>query len=53
MQLAVELPTYQRKDLYAYNAKKIDESTFTPKADRSAFKGLTSDLYRVSLIVEK
>lgn len=50
MQLAVELPTYQRKDLYAYNAKKIDESTFTPKADRSAFKGLTSDLYRVSLI---
>ena len=53
MQLAVELPTYQRKDLYAYNAKKIDETTFTPKADRSAFKGLTSDLYRVSLIVEK
>ena len=50
MQLAVELPTYQRKDLYAYNAKKIDETTFTPKADRSAFKGLTSDLYRVSLI---
>lgn len=27
LQLAVELPVYQRKELYAYNAKVIDEKT--------------------------
>ena len=53
MEMAIELPTYQRTDLFAYNANKIDETTFTPLADRSAFKGLTSDLYNVSLIVER
>lgn len=49
MQLAVELPTYQRDDLFAYNAKKIDTSTFTPDKDLSPYMGLTSDLYNVSL----
>lgn len=28
LELAIELPVYQRKTLYAYNAKVIDESTF-------------------------
>ncbi|MDE7439841.1 MAG: hypothetical protein K2N23_04980 [Clostridia bacterium] len=50
MQLAVELPMYQRDDLFAYNAFKIDISTFTPENDRSAFKGLTSDIYKLSLV---
>lgn len=49
MQLAVELPTYQRDDLFAYNANKIDVSTFTPDNELSPFMGLTSDLYNVSL----
>ena len=50
MKLAVELPTYQRNDLFAYNANKIDESTFTPEEQLSSYKGLTSDLHLVSLI---
>lgn len=53
MEMAIELPTYQRTDLFAYNSNKIDETTFTPLSERSAFKGLTSDLYNVSLIVER
>lgn len=51
MELAIELPTYQRKDLFAYNYWKIDESTFNQKA--TSFKGLTSDLHLLSLVVEK
>lgn len=53
MQLAVELPTYQRDDLFAYNTLKIDETTFTPASELSPFKGLTSDIHKVSLIVER
>ncbi len=53
MQLAIELPTYQRDDLFAYNTDKIDESTFTPDSELSPYKGLTSDLYRVSLVTER
>jgi len=51
MQLAIELPTYQRDDLFAYNAKKLDESSLNKNI--SAFKGLTSDLHLVSLVTEK
>ena len=51
MQLAVELPTYQRDDLFAYNTEKIDTSTFNTKV--SAFKGLLADLHLVSLNVVK
>ena len=50
MKLAVELPMYQRDDLFAYNFYKIDESTFTPANDRSAFKGLTYNLHKLSLV---
>ena len=53
MQLAVELPTYQRDDLYAYNTDKIDTSTFTPEAELSPYKGLTGDIHKVSLVTEK
>ena len=53
MQLAVELPTYQRDDLFAYNEKFIDVNTFTPESERSAFKGLTSELHNLSLVVER
>lgn len=51
MELAIELPTYQRKDLYAYNSLKIDESTFNQNP--TSFKGLTSDIHTLSLIVER
>ena len=53
MQLAVELPTYQRDDLFAYNANKIDKSTLTPESELSPFKGLTSDIHNVSLNEER
>jgi len=51
MELAIELPTYQRNDLFAYNVNKIDASTFFTPA--SAFKGLTSDIHNISLVMEK
>ena len=53
MQLAIELPTYQRDDLFAYNVGKIDESTLTPEEDLSPYKGLTSDIWSISLNVER
>ena len=53
MQLAVELPTYQRDDLFAYNVLKIDQSTLTPKNELSALNGLTRDLHLVSLVTER
>lgn len=49
MELAVELPTYQRDDLFAYNTNKIDVDTLTPDSDLSPYKGLTSDIHKVSL----
>ncbi len=49
MKLAVELPTYQRDDLFAFNTNKIDTSTLTPDSELSSFKGLTSDIQFVSL----
>lgn len=53
MQLAIELPTYQRDDLFAYNVDKIDASTLTPDSELSPYKGLTSDIYNISLNQEK
>ena len=53
MQLAIELPTYQRDDLFAFNTDKIDVSTLTPDSQCSPYKGLTSDLHNVSLNTEK
>ncbi len=53
MQLAIELPTYQRNDLFAYNANKIDESSLTPRDEVSSYYGLTSEMYKVSLNVEQ
>lgn len=49
MQLAVELPTYQRSDLYAYNTKIIDVSTLTPEKDLTPFNGPLGKLWEVSL----
>ncbi len=51
MELAVELPTYQRDDLFAYNSVKIDANTFNQNT--SPYKGLTSDMHLISLNQEK
>lgn len=53
MQLAIELPTYQRDDLFAFNTNKIDVDSLTPESELSPYSGLTNDLHLVSLIVEQ
>ncbi len=53
MQLAIELPTYQRDDLFAFNTDKIDVNSLTPEAELSPYRGLTSDLHTVSLVVAR
>ena len=50
MEMAVELPTYQRNDLFAYNKSKIDVNTFNK--DLSSYKGLTSDIHTISLVTQ-
>ncbi len=49
MELAVELPTYQRSDLYAYNTNIIDVNTLTPKDELTPYNGPMSKLWEVSL----
>ena len=53
MQLAIELPTYQRDDLFAFNTDKIDVDSLTPESELSPYRGLTSDLHLVSLVTER
>ena len=45
MELAIELPTYQRKDLYVYQNGIFDTSTFT---EASAYQSPLSELWNVS-----
>ena len=49
MKLAVELPTYQRSDLFAYNSTIIDVSTLTPPEDLTPYNGPLSKIWEVSL----
>ena len=48
MDLAVEMPTYQRKDMSAYNKDVLDESTMTPESERSPYNGLLSRIWDLS-----
>ncbi len=48
MELAVELPTYQRKDLTVYNKTKIDSATLNPTP--TSFDGLFSRLWEVGYV---
>ena len=49
MELAVELPTYQRSDLFAYNTNIIDETTLTPASELTPYNGPMNRLWEVSL----
>jgi peptide/nickel transport system substrate-binding protein len=49
MKLAVELPTYQRSDLFAYNTNIIDVNSLTPKSEITPFNGPMSRIWEVSL----
>ena len=51
MQLAVELPTYQRDDLFAYNINKIDADSLNK--DTSPYSGLLADIHKVRLNLNK
>lgn len=48
MELAVELPVYQRSDMYVYNSTVLDASTF--KKDITPFAGPLSEMWKVSFI---
>ncbi len=47
MELAVEMPTYQRNDLTAYNKQRIKESSLTPKSERTPLNGLVSKIWEI------
>ena len=49
MEMAVELPTYQRKNLYAYNSEKIDISTMTPESEITQYQGVISRIWELDL----
>ena len=49
MELAVELPTYQRSDLFAYNTNVIDVNSLTPASELTPYNGPMSRIWEVSL----
>ena len=49
MELAVELPTYQRSDLFAYNTNIIDVSTLTPPSELTPYNGPMARIWEVGL----
>jgi len=50
MEVAVELPTYQRKNMYVFNKSVIDEATLYQNV--TPYKGPLSEIWNVSLIGE-
>lgn len=48
MQLAVELPTYQRRQLCVYNLEVLDASTINQSA--SAYDGPISDIWKLNYV---
>ncbi|MBR2329922.1 MAG: hypothetical protein IKA40_01620 [Clostridia bacterium] len=48
MELAVEMPTYQRKDMSAYNESLLDVSTMTPDEDLTPYNGLISKMWQLN-----
>ena len=50
MELAVEFPTYQRKDMMAYNKNVLDVKTMTPENERSPYNGLISRIWELNYL---
>ena len=48
MEFAVEMPTYQRNDMSAYNKNVLDEGTMTPASERSPYNGLLSRIWELN-----
>ncbi len=49
MEIAVELPTYQRKNMYVYNKSVIDSTSLIPSSEISPYFGPLAYLWNVSL----
>ena len=49
MDLAVELPTYQRSDLFAYNTNIIDVTTLTPVSEQTPYNSPMNRIWEVGL----
>lgn len=49
MELAVELPIYQRNDMYVYNKNRIDTSTLIQPSDCTPYYGPLAEIWNVSL----
>ena len=50
MELAVELPTYQRVNLLVYNSSKIDPASLTAKNELTAYRGLIEKIWELDLL---
>lgn len=50
LQLAVELPVYQRQTLYAYNANFIDVSSLPAESDINSYNSPLSKIWDVKLV---
>jgi peptide/nickel transport system substrate-binding protein len=50
MELAVELPTYQRSNLLVYNNTKIDPASLTPTSELTAYQGLIDKIWELDLL---
>jgi peptide/nickel transport system substrate-binding protein len=48
MELAVEMPTYQRKDMSAWNGSVIDESSMTAEKDLTPLNGLLARMWELN-----
>lgn len=49
MELAVELPCYQRDDLFAYNTAKLDENSLLKDSEVSSFVSYTNKMWLLRL----
>ncbi len=50
MKLAVEMPTYQRKDLTVFNSSKIDRNSLTPDSELGPNNGLFSRIWEMDYV---
>ncbi len=48
MQLAIELPTYQREDLSAFNGNVLDKNSLVTGEELTSYTGVTSKLWRAN-----
>lgn len=50
MELAVEMPTYQRKDLTVFNSAKIDRNSLTPDSEIGPNNGLFARIWEMDFV---